>query len=314
MKILVAVDPSEHAREAIRFVKSVEWPKKSEIYLIHVIEMKHASSLIPSGGPSSWDIVIAQARGEMVTEARLLLEATQKEILGQSSLSTKSVVVEGLPGAEILQAVKDYQIDLVILGTRGLSNVKRFLLGSTSDWVMREAPCSVLLVRDKLSKVTMGEKSAEIILATDGSSGALSTVQMLGLLTCKTPPKVTVTHVVGRPAYLEGWYWGKGNTAFTQVAKHLREKAQAEGASHLEEISQRVKALGMKVDTVLTKGDPSEEIVKIAERSKAKLIMVGSKGFMGGKPVPLGGVVRKIARYAPCSVWLTRSGRSEKKG
>jgi nucleotide-binding universal stress UspA family protein len=70
----------------------------------------------------------------------------------------------------------------------------------------------------------------------------------------------------------------------------------------------------MDADTVLTKGDPAEEIVKMAERSKAKLIMVGSKGFMGGKPVPLGGVVRKIARYAPCSVLLTRSGRSEKEG
>jgi nucleotide-binding universal stress UspA family protein len=314
MKILVAVDPSQHAQEAIRFVISVDWPKASVIYLIHVIEMKHASPLIPSDGPSSWDRVISQARGKMVTEARRFLEETKKEMLEQSPFQIKPLIVEGLPGAEILQAVKDYQIDLVILGTRGLSNVKRFLLGSTSDWVMREASCSVLLVREKLSKVTMGKKSAKILLATDGSSGALSTVQMLGLLTCKTPPTVTVTHVVGRPAYLEGWYWGKGKAAFTQLAEQILEKAQKEGASHLDEMSQRVKELGMEVDTVLTKGDPAEEIIKIAERSKAKLIMVGSKGFMGGKPVPLGGVVRKIARYAPCSVLLTRPGRSEKEG
>jgi nucleotide-binding universal stress UspA family protein len=70
----------------------------------------------------------------------------------------------------------------------------------------------------------------------------------------------------------------------------------------------------MDVETVLTKGDPAEEIVKMAERSKARLIMVGSKGIKGGKPVPLGGVVRKITRYAPCSVLLTRSGRSAKEG
>ena len=314
MKILVAVDPSQHAQEAIRFVSSVDWPKASEIYLIHVIEMKHASTLIPSDGPSSWDRVISQARGKMVTEARLFLEQTKQEILKESSHIVKTVVLEGLPGAEILQAVEDYRIDLVILGTRGLSNVKRFLLGSTSDWVMREAPCSVLLVRDKLSQVTMGEKSAKIILATDGSSNALSTVQMLGLLTCKAPPNVTVTHVVGRPAYLEGWHWGTVKGTFTPLAEQLLEKAQAEGANHLEEISQRVQALGMKVDTMLPKGDPAEEIVKIAERSKATLIMVGSKGFMGGELVPLGGVVRKIARYAPCSVLLTRPGKFGREG
>lgn len=51
MKILVAVDPSPHAREAIRFVMSVDWPKKSEIYLIHVIELKNALPLIPLDGP-----------------------------------------------------------------------------------------------------------------------------------------------------------------------------------------------------------------------------------------------------------------------
>ena len=314
MKILVAVDPSPHAREAIRFVKSVDWPKNSEIYLIHVIELKNAPPLSPSDGPFGWDSVIAQAREKMETEARLFLEKIKRKILKRHPHIIKTIVVEGLPGAEILQAVKDYQIDLVILGTRGLSNVKRFLLGSTSDWVMREASCSVLLVRDKLSHMTMGKTAAKILVATDGSSSALSTVHMLGLLTCKTPPKVTVTHVVGRPAYLEGWYWGKGKAAFTQLAEQLQAKAQKDGASHLKEISQRVKDLDMDVKTVLTKGDPAEEIVKMAERSKAKLIMVGSKGSMGGKPVPLGGVVKKITRYAPCSVLLTRSDKSEKEG
>jgi nucleotide-binding universal stress UspA family protein len=93
----------------------------------------------------------------METEARIFLEKIQRKILKRHPHIIKSIVVDELPGAEILQAVKDYQIDLVILGTRGLSKVKRFLLGSTSDWVMREAPCSVLLDRDKLSQVTMGK-------------------------------------------------------------------------------------------------------------------------------------------------------------
>ncbi len=314
MKILVAVDFSPQAREAIRFVMSVDWPKKSEIYLIHVIELKNAPSLIPSDGPFGWDRVISQAREEMETKARLFLEQTKRKFLKRCPHIIKSVVVEGLPGAEILQAVKDYQIDLVLLGTRGLSNVKRFLLGSTSEWVMGEASCSVLLVRKKLSKVTMGKTAAKIILATDGSSGAWNMVRLLGLLTFKTPPKVTVTHVVGRPAYLEGWYWGKGKAEFKQLAEQLLNNAKKEGGSHLEEISQRVKELNMDVNTVLAKGDPANEILKIAERMKAKLIIVGSKGFKGGKPIPLGGIVRKISRYAPCSVLLTRTGRSEKEG
>ncbi len=87
MKILVAVDRSEHAQEAIRFVKSVEWPKKSEIYLMHVIELKDAPPIMPSGGPSSWDRVIAQARGQLVTETRLFLEQTKKDMLKHCPLN-----------------------------------------------------------------------------------------------------------------------------------------------------------------------------------------------------------------------------------
>ncbi len=311
MKILVAIDPSPHAREAIRFVKSVVWPQKTEIFLMHVIELKHAAPFSPSDGPSSWDRVISQARGKLLTEARNFLEQTKQDMNGQNSLTIKAIVEEGLPGAEILQAAENYQVDLVILGTRGLSKIKRFLLGSTSEWVMRDAPCSVLLVREKLRMVTMGKTAGKIILATDGSSEAFHTVRMLGLLTCKTPPKVTVAHVVGRPAYLEGWYWGKGKAEFQQLAEKLLEKARENGVGHLEEISQRVKKLNMKADPIIRTGDPAEEILKIAEKTKAKLIMVGSKGFKNGKPIPLGGIVKKIARHAHCSVWLIRPGKSK---
>jgi len=101
MKVLVAVDPSQHALEAIRFVKSVDWPKKSELYLIHVIEMKHASSLIPSDGPSSWDKVISEARGKLVAEAKGFLEHTKNEMGEKKALTITTLVKEGLPGAEI---------------------------------------------------------------------------------------------------------------------------------------------------------------------------------------------------------------------
>ena len=311
MNMLVAVDPSPQSREVIQFVKSVEWPKKTKIYLLHVIEMKNAPPLMPSGGPFSWHKEISQARTKMITAARRFLEKTKKEIRKQSPYPIQFDVVEGLPGAEILQVVKDYQVDLVILGTRGLSTVKRFLLGSTSDWVMRDAPCSVLLVRGKLSKLIMGKTAANILLATDGSSEALPMVRILNLLTFQTPPKVGVMHVVGRPAYLEGWYWGKGKAEFKQLAKQLMGKAKSEGGRHLNDMSQAVKELNMDVNTILSQGDPADEVVNTAERLKAKLIIVGSKGFAGGKPIPLGGVVRKIARYAPCSVWITRPGRPE---
>lgn len=306
MKILVAVDPSWHTRHAIRFVKSVAWQKKSEIFLLHVVEIKDAPSLKPSGGPDSWERVISRARGQLMTEARLFLEQTQQEILQQSSFQIKSLVVEGFPGEKILQAAKDYRVNLVILGTRSLSNVQRFFLGSTSDCVLRNAQCSVLLVREKLSRGKMGKIAINILLANDGSADGLGSIQMIDLLGFKVAPKVTVTHVVCKPVYLEGWYWGREKAEFKQLAEQLLKKARKDGASHLEKISQRFKEIKMDVNTVLAKGDPADEILKTAERVNAKLIIVGSKRTKGGKPISSGEIVRKICHYAPCSVLVTR--------
>ncbi len=54
----------------------------------------------------------------------------------RSRLDVRPNVVEGIPGAEILTAIDQHQIDLVIVGAKGLSGIKRFLLGSVSEWIL----------------------------------------------------------------------------------------------------------------------------------------------------------------------------------
>ena len=52
-----------------------------------------------------------------------------------------------MPGEEILRAAADEKADLIVLGSRGLSQVKAFLLGSVSDKVSHHAKCPILIVR-----------------------------------------------------------------------------------------------------------------------------------------------------------------------
>ena len=139
-------------------------------------------------------------------------------------------------------------------------------------------------------------------------------VQMRSCLNRKTPHKVTVAHAVGRPANLESWYWGKGQAEIKQSAEQLLEKAEKNGTRRLEAIGQKIKGLNLKVDTVFAKGDPAEQIFKLAECVKAKLLLVGSKEFKGGKPMSLGGVLRKISRYVSYLALVPRPGRYKKEG
>lgn len=63
----------------------------------------------------------------------------------------------------------------------------------------------------------------------------------------------------------------------------------------------------LAVDRAVASGSPAEEILRAAERQRADLVVMGSKGLTGLKRVLLGSVSRKVARHAPCSVLVVRS-------
>ena len=63
------------------------------------------------------------------------------------AISVNHVMLEGDPAAEIVRYARDAGIDQIVLGTHGRTGVERQLLGSVAEKVMRDAPCSVLVVK-----------------------------------------------------------------------------------------------------------------------------------------------------------------------
>jgi nucleotide-binding universal stress UspA family protein len=68
-----------------------------------------------------------------------------------------------------------------------------------------------------------------------------------------------------------------------------------------------VKAEGIEVQTHPVEGDPAEAILKVAEDTKADLIVVGNKGMTGARRFLLGSVPNKVSHHAPCSVIIVRT-------
>jgi nucleotide-binding universal stress UspA family protein len=79
-------------------------------------------------------------------EAEELLEAAKSKFSG-SAATLRTQIEEGHPAGIILEVAKKGSYDLIILGSRGLSRVAGFLLGSVSDAVAHHAHCPVLIVR-----------------------------------------------------------------------------------------------------------------------------------------------------------------------
>jgi nucleotide-binding universal stress UspA family protein len=127
-KILIAVDGSEQSRKALGYVSALARKFKSKITLLHVTEAELAN-LEPE-------------------EVRRISE----NILWDSAAEMKGVVIEkkleyGKPAEIIIKLARQENYDLIVLGSRGLSSVKRYLLGSVSEDVTWHARRSVLIVR-----------------------------------------------------------------------------------------------------------------------------------------------------------------------
>jgi len=131
-KILVAVDGSKHADRALEY--SVQLAKKFRVdmALLHVED----DNLVRIGGPQVLDCI--------GTVGECILENASKKIPG---VAFGRFLKYGNPAETIIKMAQKGNIDLIVVGSRGLSSVKRFLLGSVSDDISMHAKSSVLIVR-----------------------------------------------------------------------------------------------------------------------------------------------------------------------
>lgn len=141
-RILHATDFSPASRPAFRMALGLARGGRATLLLLHVLTPP--SPFAPPGGeiPSSYLTLIAAAR----REARRRLAA----LLGQARAAgarAQARLVAGGPAAEILKVGRGWRPDLIVIGTHGRGGVRRFLMGSVAEHVVRRASRPVLTVR-----------------------------------------------------------------------------------------------------------------------------------------------------------------------
>ena len=131
-KILTAVDGSKHADKALEYTVHLVKNYSANLALVHVEEDK----LIRIGGPQVVDCV--------GTVGECILKDASNKVHG---ISFNRMLEYGSPAEVIIKVAKKADVDIIVVGSRGLSSVRRFLLGSVSDDISMHARSSVLVVR-----------------------------------------------------------------------------------------------------------------------------------------------------------------------
>jgi nucleotide-binding universal stress UspA family protein len=140
-RILVPTDFSESARHALTYGVSFASEYKAQLTLLHVVEtlaVGYASDLFP--------VPMAEVFQEMSGYARAELAKLAAEARGRG-VDVRELVVQGKPSVEIIRVAREETVDMIVLGTHGKGVLDQALFGSTTERVVRKAPCPVLTCR-----------------------------------------------------------------------------------------------------------------------------------------------------------------------
>jgi len=141
-RILLAVDGSDASKKSAQFLEAL--PFKGPLHLmIEMVWSPPPTSLLASVSKSS---IVAPK----TTSAKSKGEAFLRKIAEPFQKGPYEVEIEwkcGDPPLAILESAKQHNVQMIVVGARGLKGIKRFLLGSVSQKVLEHAPCSVLVVR-----------------------------------------------------------------------------------------------------------------------------------------------------------------------
>jgi nucleotide-binding universal stress UspA family protein len=292
-KILLATDGSADAALAAWAAIDLSNRTASELHVVHSWQS------VPSTRFESFiRAQLKQEAEELLTEQEKLIEAGGGKIAGTHLRRGPAV-------DEILDLARELDAGLIVMGSRGMGQVKRLVLGSVSEGVVHHARSPVLLVRG-------GEEAwppARIVVGEDGSNPSTSAGDLAAVIARLSEAKGLLVRVY--PTLPERDLEGRELDPRMVDDELRREKRAVEArATEIEEAS------GMRPQVTIAVGDPAACLIEAAEEyaPERTLIAVGSRGLGAVQRLRVGSVSTKVLRAAKGPVLVVFSGPHEKEG
>jgi nucleotide-binding universal stress UspA family protein len=142
-RIVVGTDGSETATEAVRTAVELAKLSNAKLEIVSAYEPVPQSRLKDEGEGISGDV----AYGVNPREDVLLVLGNAAAVAKKAKVEVVTHPMEGDPADAILDVAEDNNADLVLVGNKGMTGAKRFLLGSVPNKISHHAPCDVWIVK-----------------------------------------------------------------------------------------------------------------------------------------------------------------------
>ena len=297
--ILYPTDFSQNARAALKYAAAFARNDGGRVVMFNVQSAQVPRDLLKSTAKAFEEQWLLQVRSDT------------KNFLADPSFQNIDVEAEfgaGEPSTEIARAAVEHAIDLVTIVTRGRKGrLSRAFSGSIAEEIVAESPCAVLAIRPTQRDFVAHRDGRAVInlnrilLATNFRPASVAATSLATQIANRMGAQLHAVYVIGDYFdQISAMFPEGGLAALTRLRSYVEERM-----THL------ARADGSRALTHVAEGRPYEEIVRLAAKTEADLIVIGTavhNSLFGGSPV-LGSEIERVIRNAPCPVMCVPAAR-----
>ncbi len=288
--ILCTTDFSDYSNQTVAYGAAIAKEFDAQLLICHIIDLQFAAIY------GTVHFLPPDLQTQSVETAREQIE----ELMQSQSVPWEAVVATGPPADEIARVVQDRAIDLAISATHGRTGLKRFILGSVTERLMRSLQCPLLVVRETPPELmpdpTRGLRFNKILVGCDFSPAANAALEYGVSLAQEFEAELHLIHVLEPQVYsdflattLDGAH-GDTEDIKAQLDRRLAKLITPEVMNWC------------RVKTVVIEGRPFEAITGYAGEKGIDLVVLGVRGHGVVETLFLGSTTDRVIRKAQCPV------------
>jgi nucleotide-binding universal stress UspA family protein len=279
--ILFATDFSQAADAAAPIAIQIARRYGAKVYGVHVNRFDDYTG----AAPNAWAAMAEAAEKETKEDFGRLNGQLQ-------SVEHEVVIGEGSIWEMVSKLIKEKEIDLVVLGTRGRTGIGKALLGSVAEQILRQSPCPVLTVGPHVNLWSdQYAKMREILYATDLATDNPIAAPYAISLAQENQAHLVLLHVIEDPK--------AGDLLENPKAVDLKERK-------LQQLVTEQAGLWCDPTYIVEQGPAAEKILDVAKRRHTDLIVLGARPAKGLATHLNIGTVHKVVSHATCPVLTVR--------
>ena len=207
--------------------------------------------------------------------------------LRRQGIECEIVTRPGMPADQILHLLAERNIDRIVMGSHAPGTLGKMLVGSVAEAVLRAACVPVCIVGPEVPAARYNSRPEETILCAVSLNETSPTVaEFAAELAAAHKARLILLYVI-RP----------------------QERAEVLAGRTLDDVEAEMQSLvpehmhaTLSVGTIVTPGDPAEQVVRMAQMEPARMIVLGAQGASAFAAMTRHGIVYKVLAHAPCPV------------